>query len=149
MPPTHAPRVLILHSCANFYFLTHFIKDFCLFCAILGIFANFARFWAFFCIFWAYFEQILCANFAASKFWVCYFVSFFHLCYCLYSSISILSRSVTHWVLKPSTYPTCSHIQKKNWLALFCFRLIKQSQDVPGLRVWIMQRVGKEKQTVF
>ena len=55
------------------FFSTHFIKGFCIFCAILGIFANFARVWTFF-------AHILCANFSDSKFFVCYFLSFFHLC---------------------------------------------------------------------
>ena len=36
-------------------------------------FDNFARFWTFF-------AYILCANFSDSKFCVCYFVSFFHIC---------------------------------------------------------------------
>ena len=67
-------------ACANFsqlcsFFSTHFIKVFCIFCAILGIFANFARFWAIF-------AHVLCANLSDSKFCVCYFVSFFHLCIC-------------------------------------------------------------------
>ena len=38
----HAPRVLFFfYSCASFWFFTRFFKGFCLFCAILGSFANF------------------------------------------------------------------------------------------------------------
>ena len=56
MAAAAAPHVLIFHSCANFYFFSRvLLKVFGLFCAILGIFANFARFWAFF-------AHILCAN---------------------------------------------------------------------------------------
>ena len=64
--------VLIFHSCAYFsFFFMFFIKVFFgMFCAILGIFA----------LFWAFFAHILCANLSYSKFCVCYFVSFFHLC---------------------------------------------------------------------
>ena len=57
---------------ANFSHFKFLLKVFDLFCAILGIFANFARFWALF-------AHILCANFSDLKFCVCYFVSFFHL----------------------------------------------------------------------
>ena len=74
MHAAHAPRVIIFQSCANFCSYSGVLsKGFGLFCAILGIFANFARFWAFF-------AHILCANFSDSKFCVGYFVSFFHLC---------------------------------------------------------------------
>ena len=67
-------------ACGNFsrlcyffvFFLHGLLKVFGLFCAILGIFANFARFWEFF-------AHTLCANFSDSKFCMCYLVSFFHL----------------------------------------------------------------------
>ena len=73
MHTAHAPQVLIFHSYANFcVFFTRFIKGILLFCALLGIFANFARFWAFF-------AHILYANLSDSKFSVCYFVTVFHL----------------------------------------------------------------------
>ena len=46
MAAAAAPPVRIFHSCANFcFFVTHFVLKNCLFCAIFGIFANFARFW--------------------------------------------------------------------------------------------------------
>ena len=51
------PRVLSFYSCANLCFFSRLLlKVFGLLFAILGIFANFARFWAFF-------AHILCPNF--------------------------------------------------------------------------------------
>ena len=56
-----------------FYFFSRVLLEvFAFFLSILGIFDNFAQFWAFF-------GHIFCANLSDSKFWVCYFVSFFHL----------------------------------------------------------------------
>ena len=58
MHAAHALLVLIFHSCANFLLFSRvLLKVFGLFCAILGIFANFARFWVFF-------AHILYANFS-------------------------------------------------------------------------------------
>ena len=70
MAPAVLPRVLIFHSCANFCFFSRILLNILTFRAILGIFANSARFGAFF-------AHILCANFSESKFCVGYFVSFF------------------------------------------------------------------------
>ena len=62
MAAAAAPPVLIFHSCANWWLFHAFHKRFLsFFCAILGIFANFARFWALF-------AHILCANLSDSKF---------------------------------------------------------------------------------
>ena len=73
MAAASAPRLLIFCSCANFcFFHTLNYQVFGLYCTILGIFANFARFWPLF-------AHILCASFSDLKFCVCYFVSFFHL----------------------------------------------------------------------
>ena len=84
------------------------VISFCPFCAILGIFANFARFWAFF-------AHILCANFSDSKFCMCYFVSFFHLC--LTVVVSSLCPGVP--CLLPHMQPMTgvrSHQRNLSWL---------------------------------
>ena len=65
-----ALRVIIFHSCANFWFCHAFLKRFLPFLAFLLIFARLC----------ASFAHILCANFSGSTFFQCYFVSFFHLC---------------------------------------------------------------------
>ena len=67
-----ALSVLIFHSCANFCFLHTLFKMFYIFCV---------QFLAFLLLFAWFFAHILRANLSGSKYCLCYFVSFFHLCF--------------------------------------------------------------------
>ena len=73
---------LVLHAmfCTSLRIFAQFCCFFAHFCTFLHIFAHFCTFLHIFARFCSFFAHIFCANFSDSKFRLCYFLSFIHLC---------------------------------------------------------------------